>query len=392
LILLAASACEADAPPDATPSGSGYDPPGSLTLTKVLSIDAEFGSISKVAADTSGRIFVADQMSLEVVVFSRDGRKIGTVGRPGQGPGEFRFLTDIVVLGEELVAFDGGSQRVSVFDVSGEQLGSFRSSMSSLTGTGETARHSILVDTSGDVFLQMSRPLITPGGIGSNVSVLRQLSADGKVVRDSLLVVENSEVLITPGRSGGASAEPMPFGGERIVRMDAAGRIYHAWSGSRSVTVFRPGSRERRDIQLPFHQRESLSDRHTGPYRESIVAKGGVLGRLELIRFDEAIAKGRLPDSLPTMRNFLVDGAGRIWVQRIVPETRLVSTAFGPTYESPDGTEDLLVVDPSDERAWLGSLPGDTRMSALVEQRLYLIRKDQFGVESVEVYQVDLGG
>src|SRR5687767_13361969 len=48
-----------------------------------------FGSVSSVATDALDRIYVADMMSSEIRVFSPQGEFLQTVGRPGQGPGEF---------------------------------------------------------------------------------------------------------------------------------------------------------------------------------------------------------------------------------------------------------------------------------------------------------------
>ncbi len=48
-----------------------------------------FSAVSGVAVDRQGRIYASDVMQTHVVVFSPDGSRLATIGRKGQGPGEF---------------------------------------------------------------------------------------------------------------------------------------------------------------------------------------------------------------------------------------------------------------------------------------------------------------
>lgn len=53
---------------------------------------AVFGSIRALQADDDGRIYVADGQANEVRIFAADGTHLRTVGRTGEGPGEFTAL------------------------------------------------------------------------------------------------------------------------------------------------------------------------------------------------------------------------------------------------------------------------------------------------------------
>jgi hypothetical protein len=55
------------------------------------------GEVSGIAIDDSGRIYVSDFQEPRVVVFSSRGRHLATIGRKGQGPGEFTAPTGPVV-------------------------------------------------------------------------------------------------------------------------------------------------------------------------------------------------------------------------------------------------------------------------------------------------------
>ena len=49
-----------------------------------------FGVISQIALDSHGDLYLLDRQLNEVKVFSRDGEYLRTIGRAGEGPGEFR--------------------------------------------------------------------------------------------------------------------------------------------------------------------------------------------------------------------------------------------------------------------------------------------------------------
>jgi len=81
-----------------------------------------FVYLRDVAVNTKGDIYVADLKLNEIRKFNKDGEYLMTLGRPGQGPGEFQFLRILSVNSEDdLIVFDGIC-RVSIFTDSGELL------------------------------------------------------------------------------------------------------------------------------------------------------------------------------------------------------------------------------------------------------------------------------
>ena len=70
------------------------------------------------AAESRAGIFAfADASDNDIKLYGRDGKRVGTLGRSGQGPGEFLALTSAPFLRDSLFAFDFLTQRISVFDV-----------------------------------------------------------------------------------------------------------------------------------------------------------------------------------------------------------------------------------------------------------------------------------
>ena len=60
--------------------------------------DVLFGVILQVRTDEEGNIYLLDSQLAQVQVYSSDGRHLRTLSREGDGPGEVRRPTDLVLL------------------------------------------------------------------------------------------------------------------------------------------------------------------------------------------------------------------------------------------------------------------------------------------------------
>lgn len=107
-----------------------------LAASVVLSIGAADGPDDRVVSRVfSGfirhdRIFVSNGGEPEIREYDLSGSLVRRIGRRGGGPGEFRHLTWITPLApDSLVALDGRSSRVTVFDSTGTYVRSFRLSV-----------------------------------------------------------------------------------------------------------------------------------------------------------------------------------------------------------------------------------------------------------------------
>ena len=123
LIGLTSSACLGQ---DSGSLGKGHN----VVLSEVLRLGDEargdtvlFGSISSIAVNSTGQIFVGEWRGTSVYVFSGAGELDTVVGRDGEGPGEFKSIRDIYIgLGDSIFVFDGSLDRMSAFEPSGRQL------------------------------------------------------------------------------------------------------------------------------------------------------------------------------------------------------------------------------------------------------------------------------
>ncbi|MEX1181808.1 MAG: hypothetical protein WEF86_01135 [Gemmatimonadota bacterium] len=75
-----------------------------------------FGRVSTLAPGPDGSVFVADAQIAAVRRYDAQGRHQVTIGRRGEGPGEFQSIDGLAVLDDgRMIAWDGGLRRLSIF-------------------------------------------------------------------------------------------------------------------------------------------------------------------------------------------------------------------------------------------------------------------------------------
>ena len=72
-----------------------------------------------VSESGSGVFAIVDMSDKDIKLYGRTGQRVGTVGRPGEGPGEFMSLMSATFLGDSIFAYDFAQDRLSVFDATG---------------------------------------------------------------------------------------------------------------------------------------------------------------------------------------------------------------------------------------------------------------------------------
>jgi hypothetical protein len=99
----------------AVASVSGQTP--RLTIGRLQGSNQEiFGVIQAIVADADGNLYVLDKQSLEIRTFSQSGSFLGSAGRRGSGPGEFRVPVSMSIdESNRLYVLDNYFERATVF-------------------------------------------------------------------------------------------------------------------------------------------------------------------------------------------------------------------------------------------------------------------------------------
>lgn len=120
-------ACEAPVP---LPSGAAFSIEGlaQFTIHEELRIgsvddpDYGFSQIGQVEVDEQGAIYVFESQDFAIRVYSPDGRLVRTIGRRGEGPGEFRNDVRFGILSDTVWTVNNVARRLAFFTRDGDLL------------------------------------------------------------------------------------------------------------------------------------------------------------------------------------------------------------------------------------------------------------------------------
>jgi hypothetical protein len=130
----------------------------------------------------AGEIYTLHPMEMTIRVHDAEGRFVRTIGREGEGPGEFKNPGPMGLLGDTLLVLDFGTYRFSYFDLAGELLGSRR----------------IPIELGRDLEERPPRPtgLFYDGSIRGAPPAWSQLVADGKITEQVALRLDTAGAVL----------------------------------------------------------------------------------------------------------------------------------------------------------------------------------------------------
>ena len=90
------------------------------TIAPADNTPGQFNLPTGLVVDSRGRIFVMDRKPAVIKVYAPDGSFIGTIGREGSGPGEFRERGLLTISHDTLFLHDPGQSRTQTFTTDGD--------------------------------------------------------------------------------------------------------------------------------------------------------------------------------------------------------------------------------------------------------------------------------
>lgn len=331
---------------------------------RIGSLDSDgpslLGRVTDLAVDDLGRVWIAEGQAMEVRVFGPDGRFVRTVGRRGEGPGEF---SEGPALNwgprGRLWALDQGLGRFSQFDTAGTYLGAVPRQS---TSRSYPWRGTILGDGSQvDVATRVDGQSFT--------TVLVHRDSAGAVL-DTLDLPDQPPGWVVTS-NGGSTRWAVPHGPVLVWSLDSQGAL---WFGvSDSLRVMRRillGGDTTLIIRKEF---ESLA--------VSTAEKDSAMTVVEAVRSRGGdVRRADLPDVKPAFTHFEVDLEGRLWVMPILADETLAGRAFDVF--DPDGR-------------YLGRVVSESRLRApfaFGDGVLWATTRDELDVTSVVRLRIEEGG
>jgi hypothetical protein len=341
-------------------------------LARASGDNLDLGQIQQIIADDSGNIYVADGPAREIAVLSGDGRRVRTIGRRGQGPGEFASLSSMNWSNELLAVLDVRLQRLTFFE-----------------RAGGVAATKVLEGP----FMQAGSPSVLAGGEVAYARVQRVNGASPEY----LIISGITSVMVVPSipepprSQGGVMCStqdgsyfpgmPAPFNDSGSLRAFLpTGEIALAYQDAYMIDIYDVlTGQQRRSIKRAYSAVPlSDDDWENQPETQYFRALERQYGPLRHTTESRPCPYPELrPAFWPVIRAIVSDDMGRLWVESSsADESRSTLTLFSASGE-PIGETTM----PGWDRRVLPYARGN---------RFYFVTRDSLDVQSIEVYQLQV--
>lgn len=267
------------------------------------------GKLGEVTIDNSDRVFIADRDRLVIHVYNPDGSYHTSLGRKGNGPGEFSGIGSIKIHSGMLYAADTNPFPLRVHAYSLELW---------------TFSHTIQLwakNRGGFEELKGKYPdQFYPRGDGSFLVSYSKPGTDyldeesflhyylqdenGKIISDKIFEQKDLRYLVYKYPDGYTVAYTFPFLEKSLFDISKDGLLYSARNKEFLIKVYSQNGKHLQEIRHPFNRRE--------------------LNKSELIENTEddvrrkMISQHELPESWPALEDMFFDDENRLWISTII--------------------------------------------------------------------------
>jgi hypothetical protein len=352
-----------------------------------------FGDVASVAVAPDGSIYAMDAQVPALRRYGPDGSYRATIGREGEGPGEYRRPDGgLAVLPDgRVVLRDPRNARLQVYSDTGEPLDTWP-----LRGNFNTGRP-LVVDTAGRVFTMI---LLDPEAsvMDWRMGLVGIESDTGEPV-DTVAAptwdFEEARIVAQQAVEGGGantSVNNVPFTPAKHWAFSPLGYMVGGVSDRYAIDLYR--------TDAPVLRIERV-------YEPVPVTSGERDNREERVRWsmrrtqpDWTWNGPPIPDHKPPFRNLYVGRDGRIWVllhtaAERIPDEQIVESGDGPDPRPPVRWRERPAFDVFEpDGRYLGRVVGPPELSlhpypVFEGDRVWAVVRDEFDVEYVTRYRIE---
>jgi hypothetical protein len=326
-----------------------------------------------------GRVLAMSMQPAQLYVFSADGATPGLLGRGGEGPGEYRFLSAVLTLGGDTVAgYDLFKRKALLFDAGGESLGAIDFPM---TGTPIPP---LLMGrlTDGTWVFQTINPLAEPpegsSGVYRQDTPVLTWRDGGEALDTSFTVLGPmlEQGTITAGGQSMTMGRGIGFGANSFV----GGSQDMIWSttGDKFTIVGHDATGAlKREIRVSLPAvpvSEADKEQFKGVLREAL-EQARSMAPADMIEAElEKVERTTFAQMRPGIGQMLVDRMGRVWATPGLPQVD--STVTWGVFDREGGLLGKVV------------LPGGTLFAASEDRIVVRREDDETGLIRLEVWGV----
>ena len=332
-----------------------------ITLEDVSEPDLFLTSIDDMDVDSRGRVFLVDRPAGGITVLTPELGALATVGRQGEGPGEFESRQAQILPGDTLLVYDRRLGRVTLFDPDNLEVVT--------TMPPPNLERRVVTNLwkrpgQGRFFALDRPPYVAGAGEAADLGrteVLLAFDESADVIVDTLVIVPGTEALVVR-REGFLTVGSHPFGRRSLVGLLGDDRMVYANSGALDVTV------------VDFEGTTVHSFSH--PISPIPVTSAELRAEVEEMRDLMAdVLRAGAPYTWPALVGLVTDDEERIWIGIRGPSDsdRWEWAAFAP-----DGSHAGSVL-----------LPAGQLLHAVRDNRIYVLSHDEFDVPSIRAYRLE---
>jgi hypothetical protein len=311
---------------------SDPEPSGSITLEREVSFgDTDDVIISSllIQADTddNGRVYIADGQLNTIHVFYPEGSYLHSIGREGDGPGEFRRIQAMEISEQHLHILDIGHSRISTYDLNTfEHTGDFDVSpgdtgadqplwMNSTQDDGLFYRPiRFFVNSDGHYLVLFGDQ--TVGAMdnlkGRTWEVSTFSPSEGRYLEHDVVSFQADMNAFT--FDDGTRLSRVPFKPEAYIDSNGELMVY-GWGDDLLIKLFDSRGNYHRAFYYSRQNVEVKLDEVTSYYEKDLAGNEGL--RDHIIR---GLRDSELPQQWPAFHHLKIDDENRIWVARIVDD------------------------------------------------------------------------
>ncbi|NBC02188.1 MAG: 6-bladed beta-propeller [Bacteroidetes bacterium] len=304
--------------------------------------------IRNVTTDSQGRIYLTDAASLQIHVFSAEGKFETSIGRQGEGPGEFlAILNTYIDQKDRLIVYDRQKANNTIFTQKDdkweiEQIFDIKGELYGI----ESA------DSSGNVVLRQSPPQYPERGAYWYEHELARGHLASGLIEAEVLRFRDMGFLFN-----GSSLQQIPYGRTTVFAADRSGDIYMVWNESFELAKY--------NAKLEWVDSISVN------LPNQPITTEEMQERLDRFNTDfKSLARQHMPETKPVVDEIHIDENGRIWLK---------------TYDSPE----YLVLDADGNPLYSFDLEDGVRLAHVDRSRLYGIELNDSGYQ-LHVYDYQI--
>ncbi len=338
-----------------------------------------FGSVRAIAVDDDHSLYVLDGQASHVRVYDSAGAYVATLGREGEGPGEFEVPIGIAVSEGRVLVRDPANGRVQLFDLDTWEVEEWK-----YTPSPYFMNTPLFTDDQGRIYVDISDPgqlFIVMDSDGTQIDTISGPDAPGDFDANEYRVYYEDERI--------SASERIPFSPGWYWTVHSTGHFLSALSTAYRIDLERDDGVLRIERE---HVPVAVSDEERDHHRQLIVE--------EMRQLDAGWSWDGpgIPDHKPPFRGLRAGTDGRIWVRLWTEGRQVANEDHDPSNpaSAPYTWVQPLRYDVFEaDGTYLGAvdLPEGFSLSAppvFGRSFVWAVERDDLGVERVRRYRLAL--